>query len=171
MKKLIALIIPILILGLPLTSHALSRSVQVNVSCTIAPMFELEVSGPAAGNIDFGTVHKDADGALTFDSSEVVIRTKTNLGQPYHVTQMLLTPIQNEEGHQFSAEDFTSRAVAEKSGGNFVSEGAVSTAPVPLFVSNDGKSNVITANYQLKVKPEQPSGHYASKLVYTIATI
>jgi len=170
-KRLTALIIVAAIIGMPVPCHALSKSVQVNVSCTIAPMFELDVSGPTGGNIEFGTLHKDPNGTLTFDSNEVTIRAKTNMGQPYHVTQMLVTPIRNANGDEFEAGDFTSRATAEGPGSPVVRDGFVTTQPMTLLSSNDGKSSAVTASYKLKVKPGQASGFYASKLIYTIATI
>ncbi len=172
MKKIVSIALIGMVVFLPLEGHAASKSVSVNVSVTIPPLFEIEVGGPAGGNIEFGVVNKDPNGAVTADSPEVVITTRTNLQQAYQVTQKLVTPLSNGQGDTIAPEDFTVQSVSSIEGGSASNGGGVSTQDSSFFTSNGaGKSNTLRAIYRLKVKPEQAAGTYQSKLVYTIVTL
>ena len=64
---------------LPLAGWAETKSVEISVSATVLPMLELSVSGPAGGNIEFGAIERTPNGAVTLQSKELLVQTKTNL--------------------------------------------------------------------------------------------
>jgi hypothetical protein len=163
------------LLGLAMSSAAwaASDSVSVTVSATIPPLFELSVSGPHQGNIEFGVIHKDPAQPVVAEAPEVVLTARSNLGRPYEIKQELMSPLANERNDRFGDRDLSSTAVNLRTDGAVAGSGTpVSTRPQTLFTSNaEGKSDTIKARYRLRVVPEQPSGNYRTKLVYTITTI
>lgn len=156
----------------PLEAQAASKSVSVNISVTIPPLFEIDVSGPAGGNIEFGIVNKDANGPVEAASSEVVINTRSNLQQPYQITQKLVSPLSNGQGQTIGPENFSVQSVSSIEDGTASSGTGISTQDSSLFTSDaSGKSNTLRTVYRLRVNPEQSAGTYQSKLVYTIVTL
>lgn len=151
------------------SAWANSGTVTVNVSCTILPLFEMEVSGLNGGNIEFGAIQKDAHHNVQVAAPEVVIRANSNLGQPYIIKHELISPLSSHEGAELPNGSMSVNASA--SNGNAADSQAVGTSPEVLYRSDaSGKSDVITAKYNLEVKPDQDAGTYQSKLLYTIVT-
>ncbi len=146
-----------------------SGTVTVNVSCTILPLFEMEVSGLNGGNIEFGAIQKDAKQNVNVAAPEVVIRANSNLGQPYMIKHELITPLSSHDGGVLP--DRSMSVNASSSNGSAAASQSVSTDSEVLYRSNAaGKSDVITAQYNLEVRPDQDAGTYESKLLYTIVT-
>lgn len=155
----------------PETAHSAQKSVTVNVSATILPLFQIEVGGPANGNIEFGVIQKDPDGDVTIQAKEVVITTQSNLRTPYIITQSLSTPLANENGVGVPAGALRVSAQNNKSGGSASQNVEVGTDSSVLFRSdNNGQGDTISANYTLRVPPVQEAGEYRSQLVYTLTT-
>ena len=154
------------------SSYALSKSVEIKVSATVAPVFEISVEGPTGGNIEFGTIHRDPHQAVTAPSKEVIIKARSNLGQPYEISQKLVRPLVNENGKGFGEGAITAHAVNNHTDGTAYESVSVSTNPTVLFRSNPkGLSDTVTAVYNLKVQPDQDAGHYTTGLVYTITAL
>ena len=170
MKNLISLFVLAAFLFIPTTARSETKSVTINVSVNVHPVFELNVSGPAGGNIQFGDIQQKADGDVVIEAPEVVLHARTNLGKPYQITQELIEPLANEQNAQFSKEDFT---VDMENGGSRerTVSGPVSTEASTLFVSDSGLEKTLNARYKLRVRPEQPAGLYQAKLVYTITSL
>ncbi len=168
------IVIAVLILGLFLTSPALSasKSTTVNVSVTVAPLFEISVVGPDNGHLDFGYIDRDPNGPITLESGEVKVQAKSNLGVPYQITHALVNPLTNGDGISFSDKDLSVAARGINTSGLASSGETVSTDTSTLFRSNPkGKSDTIIAQYKLTVRPSQAAGNYKSKLLYTIVTL
>ena len=147
-----------------------SATVTVNVSCTILPLFEMEVSGPANGNIEFGAIQKDPDQNVDASASEVMIRAKSNLGQPYIIKHELITPMSTGDGAVLP--DGSMSVNASASNGTTAKGTAVGTDSEVLYQSGPtGEGDTITAQYTLNVHPDQEAGDYNSKLLYTIVTV
>lgn len=152
------------------SAWANSATVSVNVSCTILPLFEMEVSGPANGNIEFGTIQKNPDQSVDVSAPEVTISAKSNLGQPYMITHELIAPLTNDNGAILP--DGSMSVQASALNGSAAQDQAVGTDSGVLYHSDAaGKSDTITARYNLNVHPDQDAGDYQSKLLYTIVTI
>jgi len=154
------------------SSYALSKSVEIKVSATVAPVFEISVEGPAGGNIEFGTIHRDPHQSVTAPSKEVIIKARSNLGQPYEISQKLVGPLVNDSGKSFGEGSITARAVNNRTDGTAYESVPVSTNPTVLFRSNPkGHSDSVTAVYDLEVQPDQDAGFYTTGLVYTITAL
>ena len=152
------------------SAWANQSTVSVNVSCTILPLFEMEVSGPANGNIEFGTIQKDPDNNVDISAPEVVIRATSNLGQPYLITHELVTPLASNDGAVLPDGSMTVDASAAS--GSAAKSQQVGTDSEVLYQSDaTGKSDTVTAHYNLNVHPDQDAGAYQSKLLYTIVTV
>lgn len=160
------------ILAFATVGYAASESVSVKVSVTIPPLFELSVSGPTKGNIEFGIAERDPLGPVTVESQEVVLTAKSNLRRPYEITHALVTPLSNERNDRFAEKDLTVFAENFKTSGRAVRGTSVGTTSSAIYTSDpEGKSETVKANYRLLVRPQQAAGHYQTKLVYTITTI
>jgi hypothetical protein len=147
-----------------------SATVTVNVSCTILPLFEMEVTGPAGGHIEFGSIKKDPDQNVSAAAPEVVIRANSNLGQPYMITHELIAPLSSDDGAVLPDGSMSVNATAAN--GSAAKSQAVGTDTEVLYHSDaGGKSDIITARYDLDVHPDQDAGQYRSKLLYTIVTV
>lgn len=146
-----------------------STTVSVNVSCTILPLFEMEVVSPVNG-IEFGAIQKNPDANVDVAAPEITIRAKTNMGQPYIIKHELLTPLSNDSGAILPD---GSMSVDATSGNGSAAQGqAVGTDSEILYQSNaGGQSDTVTARYNLNVHPDQDAGQYQSKLLYTIVTV
>lgn len=146
-----------------------SGTITVNVSCTILPLFEMEVSGLNGGNIEFGAIQKDLDHNVQVSAPEVVIKANSNLGQPYIIQHELITPLSSGDGAVLP--DGSMSVNASASNGKAAQSQSVGTDTEVLYRSDaGGKSDVITAQYNLDVHPDQDAGTYQSKLLYTIVT-
>lgn len=148
-----------------------SATATVNVSCTILPLFEMEISGPTGGNIEFGTITKDPDRNVDIAAPEVVINAKSNLGQPYIIKHELVTPLASDDGAVLPDGSMSVNATSAGEGST-AKDQAVGTDSEVLYQSDAaGKSDTITARYNLNVHPDQSAGDYQSKLLYTIVTV
>ena len=160
-----------LLLALSGSAWANSATVTVNVSCTILPLFEMEVTGPNGGNIEFGMIRKDPDQSIDASAPEVTIKATSNLGQPYMIKHELIAPITSNEGAVLPDGSMTVNA-SSASGGSAANGKPVSTDSDVLYQSDaTGQSDTVTAHYNLNVDPNQEAGQYQSKLLYTIITV
>ncbi len=168
MKKLNIAALTTLALFLTVPALANNTTVSVNVSCTILPLFEMEVISPVNG-IEFGAIQKNPDANVDVSAPEITIRAKTNMGQPYIIKHELLTPLASDNGAILPD---GSMSVDATSGNGSTAQGqAVGTDPEVLYQSDaNGQSDTITARYNLNVHPDQDAGQYQSKLLYTIVT-
>lgn len=152
------------------SAWANNATVSVNVSCTILPLFEMSVTGPNGGNIEFGAIQKEAGQDVVKDAPEVVISAMSNLGKPYKITHELISPLSN--GSTALPDGSMSVDATSAGGGSAAKNQTVGTVSKTLYESDAlGKSDTVTARYNLKVKPEQDAGQYQTKLLYTIVTV
>jgi len=166
MKKLVIMVT----MGLICTSLSYAGSkVSINVSVTIKPILEISAVGPNNGHIEFGSVQKNAASPVTVESGDVVVTARSNLGEPYHVTQELTSLLSDQSGNTMQDQSLKSFAKSDSNPEGAIQGGAVNTKPALLYRSNPtGGSETIRARYELTVLPDQPAGNYESKLVYSI---
>lgn len=168
MKKTL-LITATVILALGGTAEAETKSVSIDVTVRVLPIFELTVSGADGGNLEFGDVQKSGSGDVFAESKEMVLTAKSNLGRPYQITQTLSEPLRSDNAETFEEGDLTVRAQNSATQGSVTNGAGVTTTPTTLFTSDSrGKGDTIRASYRLRVKPDQPAGDYKTRLVYTI---
>ena len=171
MKYLNIVALTLLCVALSGSAIANQATVSVNVSCTILPLFEMQVSGPNGGNIEFGAIQKEAGQTVDKTAPEVIISAKSNLGRPYLIKHALIAPLANTTGEAIP-DGAMSVDATNAGGGSSAKSQTVGTTSQTLYQSDAaGQSDTITARYNLKVQPQQDAGHYESKLLYTIVTV
>lgn len=150
---------------------ARSASVTVDVSVTIRPVFELSVSGPANGNIEFGEVDKKLDETVVAESEKVFVTAKSNLREPYIISHSLQSPLRSISGSTMPDDSMTVNARSFNTNGKPADNQTVTTNSSVLFESDaNGMGDTVEAQYQLKVASNQDPGTYNSKLTYSIVT-
>ncbi len=143
---------------------------SLDVVFEIVRLFDIYVTsgGKEGVQLEFGDVsHKTGP-----RTAEVTIQTVTNLAAPYHIVQMVASPMTNEEGVKVPEEDFTVRA-------KMPDEEAVSVVlkkPVPVtqgetvVCTSDAKGHPVevTLLYELKMRPDSKSGRYTTQMGYSL---
>ena len=159
--------------GMAGTAYAESKSASYTMRVTIPPLFELEVTGPSDGVIDFEDFKRDATQTTNVSSEPVTIRARSNLGKAYQISQKLVGPLTSDTGSTLPPEDLTVSATNLDKNGKASGETTVSVdEPTPLFTSNaDGKGDTVKTSYNLKVKADSAAGTYQAKIVYSIVTL
>jgi len=134
-------------------------------------LFDITVTsqGQEGVRLNFGDVsHKTGPG-----TSEVRVSAVSNLGQPYHIVQVVGAPMTNAEGEKVPEEDFTVRARQGEEGprASFLLEGAVPVrqGETTVCISDaSGHPSDVTLVYELKMRPDSKSGRYATQLGYSL---
>ncbi len=172
MTKLIKLtLIAIMVSALASPAFAKSLTQTVKVSLRVLPIMELEITGPAGGNIEFGDIQKDGTKNTISKAKDVMIHAKTNMATPYIIQQELLTPISNANGESLNAGAMTVNASNENGRGQSMNNVSVLSTPNIIYRSDDrGRSEAIKAQYQVNIPPTQAAGYYESALRYTFVT-
>ncbi|MFT5208279.1 MAG: hypothetical protein ACI9CF_002051 [Candidatus Omnitrophota bacterium] len=172
MTKLIRLTLIAVILSV-IASPGFAKSLThtVKVSLRVLPIMELEITGPAGGNIEFGDIQKDGTKNIITQAKDVIINAKTNMATPYIIQQELLTPISNAKGEVLTAGAMTVNASNEAGRGQSMSNVSALTTPNIIYRSDArGRSDSIKAQYHVNIPPTQAAGSYESALRYTFVT-
>ena len=137
----------------------------------IARLFDIYVtSGDKEGvELDFG----DVSYKTGLRTVEVTIRTATNLAAPYHVVQVMASPMMSEEGVKVPQEDFTVRVKAAQGEDE---ESLSLKDPVPvtpgetIVCTSDSKGHPLEVAllYELKMRPDSKSGRYTTQMGYSL---
>ncbi len=154
--------------------RAESDSATIHVSATILPRLELSITPETGSGIAFGAIEQPARGSETTRSVAVNVGVFSNLGHPYHVTQMVRHPLRNPEGALIPDEQWTvmTRDAARGAVGMPQPTAVQSGLPATLYTSNDvGKSDAFLADYTLRVTPTTPAGAFDTEIVYTVTSL
>ena len=155
-------------------AFAESDSKTVQVSATILPRLELSVTPETGEGITFGVVQQPAPGEEATQSVKVSVNVFSNLGHPYHVTQLIRRPLTSPDGLVIADGQFlvTTRDAAL---GELGAPQAIPITPgnsMTLYTSNDrGKSDAFAADYTLVVTPQTPAGEFNTQIVYTVTSL
>jgi len=122
-------------------------------------------------NIDFANL-KPSDGPRL---NEVLIEVKSNLGQPYQVTQNVLSELVNSNGDKIPAKYFSLQTVSQnntKGNLKIASKIPVEKGNLLLFISNaDGSADQFKVIYELICPVDLKAGNYSSRITYTLTEI
>lgn len=151
-----------------------SDAQTVQVTCTILPRLELSVTPDTGDQIAFGVLEQPAPGEATTRSLKVRLNVFSNLGRPYHITQMIRRPLTNAEG--LAIQDDQLRVVTAGSArGQLGAAQPVALVPgvaATLYTSDErGKSDAFSADYTLTVTPQTPAGEFGTEIVYTVTSL
>lgn len=163
-----------LCLAVPRLSFAESDSKTVHVSATILPRLELSVTPETGTDIAFGAIEQPASGDETNRSVKVNVSVFSNLGRPYHVSQLVRRPLTNAAGSAIADEQFRVLTHDGSRGRTGAPQPTpiVPGTPTTLYLSNDrGKSDAFLADYTLRVTPTTPAGDFDTEIVYTVTSL
>ena len=151
-----------------------SDSKTIRVSATILPRLELSVTPETGQVLAFGTIEQPAFGRTIDRAVRVNVHTFSNLGRPYHITQLVRHLLTNDEGTTIPAEQFqvlTPGASLGTLGAPHLTPMAPDV-PTTLYISNGrGKSDAFLADYTLTVTPTTPAGQFQTEIVYTVLSL
>ncbi len=146
----------------------------IQVSATILPRLELSIIPDTGRDITFGAIEQPAEGDLAQRTVKVKLGVFSNLGAPYHVTQLVRQPLTSLEGRTVADEQFTVSAHDAALGQVHTAGQTAITAghPMTLYTSNTiGKSDQFLADYTLHVTPTTPAGEFNTEIVYTVTSL
>ena len=155
-------------------SFAESDSKTVRVSATILPRLELSITPDTGQEIAFGAIRQPARGEEAAQSVKVNVNVFSNLGRPYHVTQMIRRPLTNVEGRTIPDAQFrvTTRDASRGQLGSPQPTPLAPGAATTLYTSDErGKSEQFFADYTLTVTPQTPAGEFDTEIVYTVTSL
>jgi hypothetical protein len=139
----------------------------IDLEFEVKPVFRLEVELPEKG-IDFEKLLPNSPP----QEHELNVTVKSNLGEPYIVTQNVVSALTNAEGDVIPEKYFTIKMVPiELNGGKVVNEEYV---PVlagqnPIFFSDKkGSPAVFKVLYRLKSFPAIKPGDYSTGITYSL---
>jgi hypothetical protein len=141
--------------------------VRVPVKAQIDAIFDLEVE-TLAGSLSFGKISNWEQA----QSRSVVLTVKTNMSEPYDVSQVVSRKLTNEQGVSLREENFEYNVVRESAALD-AEEGyrPVKEGETVLF-SSDAKGSParITVDYRLRIDPGTKAGQYTSEIKYSLTS-
>ena len=143
--------------------------INLPVKINIESIFSLETQMQQGGNLNFGMFKTGQEK----QERSVLLKVRSNLGQPYQVSQLVPRKMTNAEGGVISKDHFLFFADKAKTG--------ILSVPVPTPVE-EGETVVFTSdrkgtpeefvlNYVLTVPSGTKAGSYNSELKYSITTL
>lgn len=143
---------------------------DVSVEVEVPRRFDLIVTPKLGGAIEFHNL-KVQDGP---QRSDVSIEIATNIARPYQVTQKLLSPLVDKEGHALAPKNFLLKEEGLETKGRILYPEFVEVkeGDMTLFVSDsEGASDKFRVIYELSPSEETAAGDYAARIVYQISEI
>ena len=143
--------------------------ILVPIKINIEPIFSLETEMEHGGNLSFGTFKTGQEK----QEKTVLLKVRSNLGQPYQVSQVVPRKMTNAEGGVIPKQNFLFFATNAKTGLLTVpSPTPVEEGDTVVFTSDKkGTPEEFVLNYVLTVPSETKAGSYNSELKYSITTL
>ncbi len=147
-----------------------SQVVNIPVRMEIETIFDLGIEIPEGGSsLHFGTFRSGEEK----QEKKVLITIRSNIGQPYQVSQIVSRKLTNAEGSSIPVENFIYH------GSNAESGSLLATAPTPVregetpvYTSDsNGSPDAFILDYSLTLSPETRAGSYTSDVRYSISTL
>ena len=143
--------------------------INVPIHLEIETVFSLDVGIDETGKMHFGTYVTGTEK----EERKILLKVKSNLGEPYQITQIVPRRLMNEEGEAVPTGQLTYFASETKTGAVEV------TAPLPVkegetvvFTSDKiGTPEEFVLNYALVMPKDIKSGNYNSEIKYSITTL
>ena len=143
--------------------------ITVPIKSEIESIFSLETQMDYGGNMNFGAFKTGNEK----QEKTVLLKVRSNLGEPYQVSQLVPRKMTNEEGGVIPKQHFLFFAAKAKTGALAVS------APTPVeegetvvFTSDmKGTPEEFVLSYSLTIPPGTKAGSYNSELKYSITTL
>jgi hypothetical protein len=141
----------------------------VPIKVNIESVFSLETQMEQGGNMNFGTFKTGQEK----QEKSVLLRVRSNLGQPYQIMQMVPRKMTNAEGGVIPKQNFVFFGANAKTGVLAVpAPTPVEEGNVVVFTSDKkGTPEEFVLNYLLTIPPDTRAGSYSSELKYSITTL
>lgn len=143
--------------------------IHVPVVIEIKPIFSLETVFEQGGGISFGSFK----GGGERQERRVILRVRSNLGQPYQISQIVPRVLSTDDGTPMAPGAFQfyveRPATGESRSPSFQ---AVKNGESALFLSDShGSPDDIAVRYILEPAAQAKAGSYSSEIKYTITTL
>lgn len=143
---------------------AQGASQTVEVVARIEPELSMTITPETGDRIDLGTTYSAQTEPRLSQPVRVTLRVFSNLGQPYDVTQQLVSPLTSDTGVSLASDDLL---VFGDDGSDVQGRGA--GQPQTLFSSDPlGRSMDRSVSYRLRVPPGQAAGTYRGTLLMSV---
>jgi hypothetical protein len=149
-------------------------SQTVQVTATILPRLELTVSPETGDAIAFGAIRQPDPAGSAARTVKVSVNVFSNLGRPYHVTQLVRQPLSSRTGAVIPDGQFLVSAQDASRGelGPVRPAAVVPGLSTTLYRSDSrGKSDAFRADYTLNVTSDTPAGDFQTEIVYTVTSL
>ncbi|HTL70291.1 MAG TPA: hypothetical protein VL404_03270 [Candidatus Eisenbacteria bacterium] len=143
--------------------------ISVPVRVEIEPIFDLDVQLKEGTSLHFGQFGAESGEG----KRSVTLTVKSNLGEPYNVSQVVSRKLTNEKGTSLPAENFLFQGKDAKTG----TLAAPSPKPVlegesVLFTSDrKGTPEEFAVDYILDIPQGSQAGSYSSEIKYSLTTL
>ncbi len=146
-----------------------SQVINIPVQFEIESIFSLETKIDEGFSLNFGSFRTGKES----EERRVVLTVRSNLGQPYQVSQIVPRKMMNEQGAALESDNFKYSAATTQTGTSLAQVAApVETGEHLLFTSDkSGTPENIVLNYALSIPPDSKAGNYTSEIKYSITTL
>lgn len=149
-------------------SNNIEKFIDFDIEVDITPIFEISFDFPD-GPFDFSKVFPGSGPEERY----VVVQVKTNLNQPYSVSQKVLDSLRNQNGEILNHEYFLLKTVANENVSGelkfpeFVP--VTATADQTLFISDrNGSPVAFRVFYRLVPYDDMSPGNYRTEIIYSL---
>lgn len=150
-----------------------TKTVQAASKALILPILELTVSQQGDRELSFGDIMPSGLGPIQAAPKSILIEVHCNSGEKYQVTQSVNGELENASGETISLDNLKFKTTAGNSTGHVISDlTPVTRGTQAIFTSDEqGRSESITAFYQLTIPSSQAPGDYSALLTYTVSSL
>lgn len=149
--------------------YAAGQNAQLPVALEIEPVFNLDIDIPDGFGLQFGNLRSGEEAP----EKRVFLKVRSNLGQPYQVSQLVTRRMSTGDGYALPDEAFRYSTQKTRTG----SVEAIAVRPVPagesaVFLSDPaGTPEELALSYFLTIPSEAKSGPYGTEIKYSITTL
>ncbi len=146
-----------------------SQVINIPVQFEIESIFSLETKIDEGFSLNFGSFRSGKEK----EERRVILTVRSNLGEPYQVSQIVPRKMMNEQGAALEDDNFQFSASTTETGVSLAQAAApVQTGEHLIFTSDkSGTPENIILNYTLSIPPDSKAGNYTSEIKYSITTL
>lgn len=143
--------------------------INIPIRFEIEPIFSLETKIEQSNGLNFGSFKTGEENEIR----QVAIDVRSNLGQPYQVSQVIPRKMMNEKGASLNDDYFKVKVEGPQSGTVLISDfEPVRMGEAPLFTSDaQGSPETLVLSYNLTIPKNSQAGNYTTELKYSITTL
>ncbi len=142
---------------------------NIPIRFEIESIFSLETKMEQGNSLNFGSFKVGDENQMR----KVAIKVRSNLGQPYQVSQVISRKMMNEKGAALNDDYFKFKVEGSQSGTVLVTDlEPVRLGEEPIFTSDaKGTPEALIVSYNLTIPKNSQAGNYTTELKYSITTL